>query len=61
MGVGFMRIHDMWQVFEGKKCKKKSISAKKCKKPSFIVPVGIAPKSINAHLRFSSSFRLWPG
>ncbi|MBV8376907.1 MAG: hypothetical protein JO279_07860 [Verrucomicrobia bacterium] len=46
MGDGFMRIHDIWQVFEGKKCKKKSIPAKKCKKPSFIVRGGIAPKSI---------------
>jgi hypothetical protein len=41
MGFAFMRIQDIWQVFEGKKCKKKSIPAKKYKKPSFFVRIAL--------------------
>jgi hypothetical protein len=37
MGFAFMRNPDNWQVIQGKKYKKKSNKAEKCKKSSFFV------------------------
>jgi hypothetical protein len=35
MGFASSRNPDSWQVFQGEKCKKKSIPAEKCKNASF--------------------------